>query len=161
MSNQLEVGWVSKPHSLGGDVLVKPISNVAGRFEPGVKLSAQKGTRSFELEIFASKPYKDRLLVHFVGVDSREAAEAIQGAVLFGDAVSYADDELLVHELIGSEVVDGDGIHRGTVVSIEANPASDLIVLEDGKLVPLVFVKEFRKSDGIVVVETPSGLFDL
>ncbi len=161
MLDQLEVGWVSKPHSLNGDVLVKPISNVPGRFESGARLAAQKGGRSFELEISSSKPYKDRLIVHFVGVDSREAAEAIQGATLFGDATSYDEDELLIHELIGSKVIDGEDIDRGVVASIEDNPASDLMVLEDGKLVPLIFVREFRREEGIIVVDVPSGLFDI
>jgi 16S rRNA processing protein RimM len=44
------------------------------------------------------------------------------------------------------------------VCAVEANPASDLLVLEDGALVPVRFVTGF--SDGILVVDVPEGLFE-
>lgn len=161
MPDRLEVGWISKPHSLNGDVLVKAISNVEGRFRAGVRLEAKKGERTLEVEIVSCRPYKDRLLVHFLGVDSREAAEEVQGALLLGEAGEYGDDALLVHEIIGAQVIDLEGVVRGSVVSVEANPASDLLVLDNGKLVPMVFVSDFNKQQKVVVVDTPAGLFDL
>ena len=42
--------------------------------------------------------------------------------------------------------------------AVEANPASDLLVLESGHLVPMVFVVE--ATDGRVVVDPPAGLLD-
>ncbi len=47
---------------------------------------------------------------------------------------------------------------HGRVESVQANPASDLLVLDTGPLVPLRFVVEQR--DGTVVVDAPEGLFD-
>ena len=66
---------------------------------------------------------------------------------------------LWVHKLIGAQVVEIDGTDRGTVVSVIANPASDLLELEDGHLVPLTFVTDFDSN--IVHVDAPDGLFDL
>jgi 16S rRNA processing protein RimM len=43
-------------------------------------------------------------------------------------------------------------------VSVEANPAHDLLVLESGALVPMVFVVE--QSEGRVVIDPPEGLLD-
>ena len=63
-----------------------------------------------------------------------------------------------MHELVGAEVVDTAGVSRGTVVAVEANPASDLLVLEGGGLVPLRFVVSRRP--GRVVVDVPAGLLD-
>jgi 16S rRNA processing protein RimM len=68
------------------------------------------------------------------------------------------DGELYVHELIGCTVVDQGGTARGTVTSVEANPASDLLVLDSGALVPARFVTECR--DRTVRVEVPEGLFE-
>jgi 16S rRNA processing protein RimM len=65
---------------------------------------------------------------------------------------------LWVHELLGARVVEVDGTERGTVASVEANPASDLLVLDTGALVPLRFVVEHTKDR--VVVDTPEGLFE-
>ena len=42
---------------------------------------------------------------------------------------------------------------------VELNPASDLLVLEDGRLVPLTFVS--RDGEGILTVDGPPGLLDL
>jgi 16S rRNA processing protein RimM len=63
-----------------------------------------------------------------------------------------------VHELIGSIVTDATGTERGTVVSVVANPASDLLELDTGALVPLRFLTEH--TPGRVVVEAPEGLFE-
>jgi 16S rRNA processing protein RimM len=44
------------------------------------------------------------------------------------------------------------------VVAVQANPASDLLVMEDGNLVPLRFV--VRREAGCIVVDVPAGLFE-
>jgi ribosomal 30S subunit maturation factor RimM len=52
----------------------------------------------------------------------------------------------------------------GTVTSVEANPAHDLLVLDSGVLVPMVFVVEQEAADDgsvVVVVDPPEGLLDL
>ena len=69
-------------------------------------------------------------------------------------------DDLWVHELVGSAVVEADGTERGVVESVQDNPASDLLVLDSGVLVPLTFLTG-RDADGRVVVEVPPGLFEL
>ena len=49
-----------------------------------------------------------------------------------------------MHDLIGSVVEDPDGVELGRVTGVEANPASDLLVLEGGGLIPLRFVTSHR-----------------
>jgi 16S rRNA processing protein RimM len=96
--------------------------------------------------------------VHLAGVDTRKAAESVAGAVLRAESVA-TDDGLFVHELIGAEVLEPSGQTRGMVVAVEANPASDLLVLDSGALVPLRFV--VGSEPGRLTVEVPPGLFDL
>ena len=55
--------------------------------------------------------------------------------------------------------VEVDGTERGVVTAVEANPASDLLVLDTGHLVPLRFV--VARDDGRVTIDPPAGLFDL
>jgi 16S rRNA processing protein RimM len=99
-------------------------------------------------------------LVGFEGVGTREAAEALAGATLRAEPLPEADAEgLWVHELIGTEVVGTDGENHGTVTAVEANPASDLLVLDSGALVPLRFVVSVEP--GKLTVDAPEGLFDL
>jgi 16S rRNA processing protein RimM len=64
-----------------------------------------------------------------------------------------------VHEVVGADVRDRAGTPLGTVVAVQANPAHDLLVLDGGALVPMVFVVEH--GEGVVVIDAPDGLFDL
>jgi 16S rRNA processing protein RimM len=65
-----------------------------------------------------------------------------------------------VHELVGAKVFDIDGAELGSVAAVEANPASDLLVLQDGGLIPLRFVIESDLAAGTLVVDIPEGLLD-
>ena len=58
---------------------------------------------------------------------------------------------------IGAEVRTTDGATVGVVAAIEADPASDLLVLASGALIPSRFVVG-PLSDGVIVVEVPEGL---
>ena len=113
------------------------------------------------LTVRRSRPLAHRWVVAFEGVTDRSAAEPLHGLTLSATPLDDAD-ELWVHELIGAEVVSTDGLSRGTVLAVQANPASDLLVLDTGALVPLTFVvsAEVAGDGGRVVVETPAGLFD-
>jgi 16S rRNA processing protein RimM len=64
-----------------------------------------------------------------------------------------------VDELIGASVRTVLGVELGTIVSVEANPASDLLVLDTGTLVPSRFVVG-DVDDGTVVVDVPDGLVE-
>ena len=66
---------------------------------------------------------------------------------------------LWVHELIGAEVTTTDGRVLGRVADVEPNPASDLLVLSGGALIPVRFVVEHRPNQA-VVVDVPDGLVD-
>ena len=146
-----------KPHGLRGEVVVDLVSNRPGRrLAPGAVLSSPGG----ELEVVAARPHQGRWLVEFGGVADRTAAERLRGAVLSAPALDDEGDGVLwVHELVGAEVVDTAGHSHGRVQAVEANPASDLLVLPGERLVPLVFVVD-RRPDGTVVIDPPAGLLD-
>jgi 16S rRNA processing protein RimM len=95
--------------------------------------------------------------VSFEGVVTREAAESLRGVVLRAPPL---DDPgaLWVDELLGAEVFDLGGNRLGAVDAVEANPASDLLVLDSGVLIPLRFVTDVL--DGRVKVDVPSGLIE-
>ena len=70
-------------------------------------------------------------------------------------ATAYAYE----HELVGARVVLVDGEAVGTVTEVESNPAADLLVLDSGALVPVVFITQHEQ--GRVTIDPPEGLFDL
>ena len=155
----LEVGRVVRAHGLRGEVVVEFITNRPERVAPGAQLVA--AGRS--LEVLQARPQgaaglgNQRWLVSFAGVEGRDAAEALCGTVLEGAPLDDPD-VLWVHQLIGAEVRDPDGRSYGKVKGVEANPASDLLVLEGGQLVPVRFVT--ASGEGVLTVEAPPGLLE-
>jgi 16S rRNA processing protein RimM len=150
----LEVGTVARAHGLRGHVVVALVTNRLERVAPGAVLFTEAKRKLLVVE---SSPHQGRHIVEFEGVGSREAADQLHGLRLFAPRVP-ADGELYVHELIGAEVVDVAGTVHGKVTAVEANPASDLLVVEDRWYVPLRFVVEQRGAQ--LVVDTPEGLFE-
>lgn len=160
MADLLEVGRIGKAHGLRGEVSVRLFSDRTERVAPGAELQTDRGT----LVVVSARPHQDRWIVLFDGFADRTAAEAMHGVVLFGEPIDDPD-ALFVHDLVGSRVVDAAGTDRGTVTALESNPASDLLVLDTGALVPLTFVIGSPEAgdDGVNVihVDVPDGLFEL
>jgi 16S rRNA processing protein RimM len=150
----LEVGQVTKPHGLKGEVIVKLITNHPQRAAAGSVLASERGP----MRILRSSPHQHGWIVCFEGVSTREQAEDLRGLTLSAEPLEVPG-ELWIHELIGAEVFDVDGRRLGRCVAVEDNPASDLIVLDDGGLVPLHFVVDHRP--GRITVDPPAGLFEL
>jgi 16S rRNA processing protein RimM len=149
----LEVGRIAKPHGLRGEVIVELVTNRIERVAPGVVLETDEGP----LEVEGSSPHLGRWIVAFAGVADRTAAESLRGRILKAEPLEDPA-ALWVHELIGAAVVDRDGRHLGVVATIEANPASDLLVLDGGGLVPLAFVVD--RAPGCLTVDVPDGLIE-
>jgi 16S rRNA processing protein RimM len=155
----LEIGRVARPHGLRGQVVVELWTNRAERMAPGARLQGPTG----ELEVVRATPQApvgghERWLVSFQGFESREDAEALRDALL--TAAPVADPEAWwVHDLIGADVVDAEGVVLGVVTAVEANPASDLLVLDEGRLIPLRFI--VARQPGRLTADLPSGLLEL
>ena len=148
------MGRITKTHGVRGDVLVMLTTERIERLDPGSVLHTDRG----DVTVERSSPHMDRWIVHFEGIDVREVADGWRGVVLRAEPLD-GDDELWVHELIGSVVSLPDGTAVGTIEEVQANPASDLLVLDSGALVPVVFVTDH--APGTVTIDPPEGLFDL
>lgn len=153
-ASRLEVGRIGRAHGLRGEIAVSLTSEREERLAPGATL----GISDRDLVVVSARPHQHRWLVCFEGITDRTAAEALQGELLFADVLPSDDDELWVHELIGATVQDASGATLGSVIAIEANPASDLLVLEGDRLLPLAFL--VRHEPGLVVVNPPAGLWE-
>ncbi len=151
----LDVGRIAHSHGLRGEVVVVLTSNRLERVAAGSVLHA--GDR--RLAVVSSRPHKNGHIVAFNGVSGRDDADRLKGLVLRAEPLSDPD-ELWVHELIGALVVDQYGIERGKVIRVLENPASDILELDSGSLVPAGFVKSLVPNER-VMVDVPDGLFDL
>jgi 16S rRNA processing protein RimM len=140
---------------LRGDVAVVLITERTERLDAGTVLHTDRGP----LRVDRSQLDGARWLVHFAEITDRDSAESWRGVVLRAEPIED-DDELWVHDLVGCQVVDADGQDRGRVTEVQSNPASDLLVLESGALVPLTFLVD-GPTNGVISVAVPDGLWDL
>ena len=149
----LEVGRITSPHGVRGDVNVLLTSNRTERVAKGSVLHTADGP----LTVRSSRPHKSGFIVTFAECADRNRAEELRGTVLLGEPIDDPD-VLWVHDLIGATVVDEGGVERGVVVQVLENPASDILELDTGHLVPLQFVTDHEPGVRIDV-DVPDGLF--
>ncbi|MGH9228079.1 MAG: ribosome maturation factor RimM [Acidimicrobiales bacterium] len=149
----LEIGRVTRPHGVRGEVVVDLTTDRVERLAPGTVLASDAG----DLTVAAARPHQHRWIVAFEGHSGRGAADRLRGLALRAEALDDPD-ALWVDDLVGCEVITVGGDAVGTCVAVVANPASDLIELDGGALVPVVFMVERRP--GQVIVDPPDGLLE-
>lgn len=153
---RLEIGRAGRAHGLRGEIAVTLITNRAVRLDPGAVVYA--GDRT--LVVASSRPNRGRWVVSFEGLTDRSQAEALTGATLTADSLpTPPDGEVWLHDYVGVPVHDPAGVTLGRVTAIEANPAHDILVIDDALLVPVVFVTEYGTD--AIVVDPPDGLVDV
>lgn len=150
----LEVGRIVKAHGLRGQVQVDLWSDRVERLAPGVTLYSERGP----LVVREAAAHQARFIVSFDRIHSREEADRWRGVVLSAPRL-HDESVIWIDQLYGAEVVDARGVSRGVVVDVEANPASDLMVLDSGALVPLTFVVTLQANTR-VEIDAPEGLFE-
>jgi 16S rRNA processing protein RimM len=162
----LVVGRLGRAHGVRGDLAVDVRTDSPEvRFAPGSVLRTDPADRG-PLTVVTSKNHSGRLLVHFEGVESRDAAEKLSGTVLVirvAEAGPSGRDAWWDHELIGLRVENAGQEILGEVADVIHAPAQDLlaIALPDGREVLLPFVTALVPRvdvfGGRVIVEPPAG----
>lgn len=151
----LEIGRLGRPHGLRGELMVTLTSDRAERRVAG----GEWWVAGHPVRVESVRDHQGRHRVKLAGVDDRDAAAALTGVPVYAAPLDAVDDDVVwVHEVVGAEVVDVAGRRLGRVEAVQANPAHDLLVLDGGGLVPMVFV--VAQEAGRVVVDPPEGLLD-
>ncbi len=161
MSNErVEIGYVARAHGIRGEVAV-----VA--HDPESSALAELPTlwirgRSYEVEHARGTP--KAFLIALVGVDDRNAAEALRGATVEVEREDLAlgDDDVLLQDLIGCRAVRLDGSPWGEVVGLDLGPQVRLVI-RDGAVerwLPLVdaLVPTIDLPNKTITVDPPDGL---
>jgi 16S rRNA processing protein RimM len=151
---------------LNGEVIVVLTTDREERVAPGSRLVSDRGPLVVSSARGQRTGARPGWIVHFEGLSDRFAADALRGLVLRAEPIDDPD-ELWAHQVVGADVVvAGSGERVGRCVALVANPAADLLELDSGALVPVVFVVDVQPPAGDggaaqVTVDPPDGLFDL
>lgn len=158
------VGVIGAPHGLRGLIRVESLSDFPSRFAPGsIMWAMPKGNR---LQVESSATYGAGLLVKFVGVDDRNAAELLRSARLEikpEQVVPLPEGEYYHFQIAGLVVYEGEK-RLGVVREVYPGGAHDLYVVDTDNggeiLIPALksMVKKIDLAGGKMEVELPPGL---
>lgn len=148
---------------------MESFSDVADRFSPGVELLVEaRPGRPPCLTVEAVRPHRGALLIRFVGVSNRDAADALRGAVLEvpRETVPAPPEGTWYHfQLEGCRCRDARQGDLGEVVEVIEDGGGVLLAVEaEGRrlLVPFVraFVREVAPDEGRIELDLPEGLIE-
>jgi 16S rRNA processing protein RimM len=171
-TSELLAGVAVRAHGLRGEVVVDVhTDSPEERFAPGAVLIARRaGAPEGVLTVESARPHSGRLLVRFVQVPDRSAAEGMRGTRLLVSTEALAPpedpDEFHVHQLEGLRAELEDGTVVGTVREVIYGPGGELLVLArpdlPDALVPFVraIVPTVELEAARVVLTPPEGLLD-
>jgi 16S rRNA processing protein RimM len=167
------VGRIGKAHGIRGDAFVEPWTDAPDeRFAAGARLSTDPAERG-PLTVESTRQHSGKLVVHFAGLDDRNAIEALRGTLLLVPAAARPPiedpDEFYDTDLIGLAVRTVDGRSLGPVTDVLHSPAGSLLAValtaEDGREVLVPFRTEFVPTvdlaAGIAEIDPPDGLLEL
>lgn len=158
------VGQIVATHGLKGAVKVRPLHGAADQlFTVGAQfcLTFPSGRRQ-PLTIQTCFPKGAVWIVKFMEMDSIAEAERAVGLLLTvqeGWKPRLQEDEFLLSELEGMDIVTEEGEAVGKVIEVLESPAHDLLVTERG-MIPMVkeFVKKVDRKQRRITVRLPKGL---
>ncbi len=162
---RVTVGRIGKPHGIRGEVTVESRTDEPEtRFAPGNTLMRESGS---DLVISRMHWHSGRILIKFLGIDDRNAAETLRGSILQveRDHEQAPEDpsEFYDSNLVGCSVITVDKKQVGVVKDVLHLPAQDLLVVWTGDTEVLVpfndhMVPEVDTDTRIIVIDPPEGL---
>ena len=163
------VGEVLGAYGVAGAVRVRPLTRdrARGRSLRDV-LAVRDGEEPRSLRVAALREADETWLVTFEGITTREEAAALRGctiAVPPAESPPLPEGTWYVHDIVGREVVSGDGASLGRVSGVVPTGANDCWEIEGpgGEfLFPALrdLVIEVPPGGGPIRVRLPPGLLE-
>ena len=161
------VGRIARTHGLRGEVLIAPDTDFPDlRFAAGATLYARKGEAIVTLEIDRSRAHSGKPLVGFRGLDRIEDVEALGYELKIPESAlaPLPEGEYYWYQYVGAPVQTESGDAIGTVVRLEPNGGSGMLVVQRGQeevQIPLTPALCPVLRPDLIVVRPPEGLLDL
>lgn len=169
MEDTLQVGIITSPHGVKGEVKVYPTTDDARRFKRLKEVILDTGKERINLEIESVKFFKNLVILKFKGIDNINDVEKYKQKSLYvtrKNAVRLSRDEYFIADLIGLSVQDECGDKIGTMKDVMETGANDVYVIEmnDGRELLLPAIKqcvlEVDIEAGFIKVHILDGLLD-
>ena len=169
METRFQVGVITSPHGVIGEVNVFPTTDDPKRFRRLKEVILVQGKTEKTVEIENVKFFKNMVILKLKGYDDRDAVEKLRQCSLYvprEKAVRLQKDEYFIADLIGLKVLDGDAedAELGTLEDVMETGANDVYVVRllDGRELLLPAIKqcilEVNVEEGFVRVHVLDGL---
>lgn len=157
---RLEIGVVSRPHGVRGELRVH-LHNAESTAFDCVDEVYLAGVR---YELVSARMVKGAVLLRLEGLDDRNAVESLRSAPVevLRDQLELQEDDLLLSDLVGCRVQLEDGSDWGEIVEVVTGH-QDRLVIHSGdteRHLPLVseFLIDIDLESKVVVAAPPEGL---
>jgi len=170
MSKFISVGKILNFHGIQGEAKVGFSKNQQGFFLSLNKVFVKVENDYNPLKITRSRLNKTFAIVKFEGINSINELIPLKGCLLFVEESTIREnleeDEFLIDELVGLDVLDVDGNKLGFVVGVSNNGATDLLSVKTKTknicLIPFVkaIVLDVSLKDKKVVINNLEGLLE-
>lgn len=170
MSKFISVGKILNFHGIQGEAKVGFSKNQEEFFLSLNEVFVKIQNDYKPLKILRSRLNKNFAVVKFDGINSINDLLSLKGALLFVEEATIRenldDDEFLVDELVGLDVLDFDGKKLGFIVGVSNNGATDLLsVKTKSKKISLIpFVKAIVTNVDLkgkkVIINNLEGLLE-
>lgn len=158
MEKYLEIGVVTSPHGVRGEVKVFPTTDDAGRFRLLDEVLLREGGDGLvSHKVENVKFFKNMVILKLSGVDSMDEAEKIRGREILiprEEGVPLEENEYYFADMIGMKVFSEEGELLGELRDILQTGANDVYVVQSEQhgevLIPAI-------KDCIISVNTEEG----
>ena len=169
METRFQVGVITSPHGIAGEVNVFPTTDDPKRFRRLKEVILVKGKTESTIEIESVKFFKQMVILKLKGFDDRDSVEKLRQCSLLvprENAVRLQKDEYFIADLSGLKVLDADqsDAEIGILEDVMSTGANDVYVIRktsgEELLLPAIkqCVLEVNVMDGFVKVHLLEGL---
>ncbi|MBW2466198.1 MAG: 16S rRNA processing protein RimM [Deltaproteobacteria bacterium] len=165
------IGEVVKPHGIRGEIKAFLFSEKPGNFKQYKKIFLQEktGGRTAAYRVVNSREQGKLAILKLENVDTREAAEALQGMNISlnkADFPALDPDEYYWHQLKGLAVKTETGRELGRVKRLFNAAAHDIMVVTGAGheyMIPVNrdIIREIDEAGGTIIISAPPGLLEM
>ena len=170
LTERFQVGVITSPHGLRGEVKVYPTTDDPSRFKILKELILKDKRSERVLKVRSVKFFKQFVILGFEGLNRIEDVESLRRCPLLverKDAIPLEEDEYYIADLIGLSVRREDGTEVGTLKEVLETGANDVYVVgREGQkdlLLPAISqcILDVQPEEGFITVHIMEGLEDL
>lgn len=169
MEEILQVGIITAPHGVRGEVKVFPTTDDAKRFKRLKEIILDTGKEQITLEIENVKFLKQLVVLKFKGIDDINLVEKYRQKSLYvtrENAVRLGRNEYFIADLVGLKVLDESDEEIGIMREVMETGANDVYIIDmkDGRELLLPAIKqcvlEVDVEQGFMKVHILEGLLE-